>query len=287
MKICTKCKIEKPESEFYKNINNGLNSSCKKCERDYKSIKKYGFIKEKPIIVNGFKLCSKCNIIKEKNDFTPQKTGKDKLGSICKKCRTIYEKQRRNKKKINLCKCGCGNYCIKIYIRGHHSHNYKGRKQSEENKRKNRESHLGKKQSEESKQKRRDLCTIEKRKEISEKSKQLWNNSEYIKKQMISRRVSPNKMELFLLKILEEHFVGKYEFVGDGKFILGRKCPDFVDKENKKLIEFFGRNWHKPEDEFSRPQYFKQFGYDTLIIWSDEIKSGHLLEKLNKFINNV
>ena len=36
MKTCTKCKIEKPLSEFYKGISykGGFNTKCKKCFED-------------------------------------------------------------------------------------------------------------------------------------------------------------------------------------------------------------------------------------------------------------
>ncbi len=99
MKICTKCKIVKNESEFSKSKKHkdGLRYWCKECISNDYFIKKYGFIPEKPIITEGFKLCTKCKIIKNKNEFLRDKTKIDGLYSSCKKC---GEKYRGKNKKI-------------------------------------------------------------------------------------------------------------------------------------------------------------------------------------------
>lgn len=78
----------------------------------------------------------------------------------------------------------------------------------------------------------------------------------------------PNCVELELSKILDELFFKSYKYVGDGSFMLGRKNPDFIDETNKKIIELFGKIWHKDEDELIRIEYFKKLGYDTLVLWT-------------------
>ena len=57
----------------------------------------------------------------------------------------------------------------------------------------------------------------------------------------------------------------------------------------KKLIELFGDYWHSKErtgiepkeHERKRIEHFKQFGFDTLIIWEHELKD------LNKVKNRI
>ena len=40
----------------------------------------------------------------------------------------------------------------------------------------------------------------------------------------------------------------------------------------KKCIELYGNYWHKNDNPQDRIDLFKQFGYDTLIIWEHELK---------------
>ena len=56
--------------------------------------------------------------------------------------------------------------------------------------------------------------------------------------------------------------------------VLGGKIPDWVNVNGKKrVIELYGNYFHNPKyfPEKQTPEdrinYFKQFGYDTLIIW--------------------
>lgn len=57
----------------------------------------------------------------------------------------------------------------------------------------------------------------------------------------------------------------------------------FVARQ-KKLIDFFGRCWHKPEDEETRIVHFRQYGFNTLIIWEEELSNLEILkEKIRTF----
>lgn len=72
--------------------------------------------------------------------------------------------------------------------------------------------------------------------------------------------------------------------LGDGSVILEGKIPDFINiNGQKKIIELFGNYWHKEGDEQTRKEYFNKYGYETLIIWEEEMKN---LENVkNKLIN--
>ena len=49
----------------------------------------------------------------------------------------------------------------------------------------------------------------------------------------------------------------------------------------KKLIELYGDYWHKGENPEIKKNYFKKFGFDTLIIWERELSN---LDKLSKTV---
>jgi len=83
----------------------------------------------------------------------------------------------------------------------------------------------------------------------------------------------PNYSERVLGKVLNKLFPKEWKYVGDGKFWIGYKCPDFVNVNGKKkVIELFGNIWHDKKDEFLRSKHFKKFGFDTLVIWVKDLK---------------
>ena len=106
----------------------------------------------------------------------------------------------------------------------------------------------------------------------SDKMKEKWKTETYVRRQMQSKKVKPNKAEAKLDKLLQKYFPNQWKYVGDGQFILGGKCPDFVNMNGRKqLIELFGNYWHKDDNSQDRINYFKQYGFNTLIIWENEL----------------
>jgi len=91
MKICSKCKVEKPFDEFYKQSSSkdGHNSWCKHCTKHRQILEKTN-----PIDLNN-KICSKCKLEKPLSNFAKTKKIKSGYISICKKCRWATEKKRR------------------------------------------------------------------------------------------------------------------------------------------------------------------------------------------------
>jgi very-short-patch-repair endonuclease len=123
---------------------------------------------------------------------------------------------------------------------------------------------------------------------ISKSLKNLWKDPKFREEMLykmfkaFARR--PTKVEKKLIQLINKYNL-PFEYVGDGKLIIGGKIPDFIDIKNKKIIEVFGNYWHDKEDEIKRANYFKKYGYDTLIIWQDELNNEqNVLEKINKFI---
>jgi len=100
-----------------------------------------------------------------------------------------------------------------------------------------------------------------------------------------SLHLKPNKPEIQLNGILQKLFPNEYKYVGDLSFILGGKNPDFMNVNGqKKLIELYGDYWHKDDNPQDRKDLFKQFGFDTLVVWEKELKDKENLNvKLETF----
>lgn len=118
---------------------------------------------------------------------------------------------------------------------------------------------------------------------MSKNTKRLWQTPEYVAKQMRARNVCPNKAETFLDEFFQDLLPNEYKFVGDGKdedFIIAGKCPDFVNiNGQKKIIELFGEPFHAPKEEQERIDLFAQYGYQTLIIWYNELENLQAVEE--------
>lgn len=127
--------------------------------------------------------------------------------------------------------------------------------------------------------------TLKAKKKISKASIRHWKNPNYARK--VKHSISPNKDEIFLLSLLEKLFPQLYKFVGNHKFRIGRKFPDFVNQSENKVIELYGDYYHKNQNPQDRIEYFKPFGYDTLVIWSSELYDNieNTINRLYEFHN--
>jgi very-short-patch-repair endonuclease len=94
----------------------------------------------------------------------------------------------------------------------------------------------------------------------------------------------PNKSEKRLRNLLFERAF-PFQYTGNGSFVIGGLCPDFVNLQDKRVIELFGDYWHKPEEEEGRKKAFAEFGYETLIIWEHELQDENaVLTKIESWI---
>lgn len=102
-----------------------------------------------------------------------------------------------------------------------------------------------------------------------------------------SLKRKPTKPEIALDRILQDLFPGEYKYVGDFQTWIGGKNPDFMNVNGqKKLIEMFGDYWHQGENPQKRIDHFKQFGFNTLVIWQSELeKDQGVFEKIKQFHN--
>ena len=100
---------------------------------------------------------------------------------------------------------------------------------------------------------------------------------------MLLRR-TPNRDEQFLIDFFKTKNL-PYIFVGNGSVIIDNRNPDFINSNGqKKIFEFFGEHWHKPEDEIVKRRIYRKYGFDLLVIWGRDIKNKEtLLEKVLEF----
>jgi len=165
------------------------------------------------------------------------------------------------------------------------SESMKGKRMGDENpakrievRRKIAESKLGKPRS------------LETRKKLSITWKEKWkNDTVFVNKWIKSQNLRPNKKEQYLIDLFKREKI-PFNYVGDFKYMIGRKCPDFINKYNNQIIEFFGNHWHTKEEEKEKINYFKEYGYDCLVIWQSELnKEEILLNKIRNFafISNI
>lgn len=95
-KVCGKCKIEKPVSEFSKDsrTKDGLQARCKGCWREYHQQRS-----RQPKTVVGEKHCNKCDTTKAVSEFSKDSHAKDGLRTRCRSCDSQYHQQKKSRPK--------------------------------------------------------------------------------------------------------------------------------------------------------------------------------------------
>jgi len=173
----------------------------------------------------------------------------------------------------------------------------KGKSLTEEHKEKLRISHLGQrpnrrgfKHTSDSIEKMRmrklgKVVSLETKEKMRATLKRKWESPIYAEKMIKAWKFTPNKQEIKLLKMLETMYPGEWKFVGDGQVIIAGRCPDFINVNGqKKIIELFGDYWHKGENPQNRADLFKPFGYETLVIWENEMKyTNSVKDRIERF----
>lgn len=114
-----------------------------------------------------------------------------------------------------------------------------------------------------------------------------WGDPDYVKNFIGKAHASPNKVEAKLFELINSLCPNEWRFVGDGSLVVGTKCPDFVNDSKNLLIELFGDYWHQGENPSDKINYFRGFGYETLVIWESEFyKDPEALSETIKLFNN-
>ena len=96
MKTCIKCLIEKPETEFYKDVRSStgrVETTCKKCRIDAQSLREKP---KHPVQQTGSKYCKSCSKIKGVEKFSVNRMNLDGREKECKDC--ISKKKRLDRR---------------------------------------------------------------------------------------------------------------------------------------------------------------------------------------------
>ena len=96
-----------------------------------------------------------------------------------------------------------------------------------------------------------------------------------------------NVHEYYLDLLIQKIAPNTFEFVGDGKLFIGTLCPDWISKDRKLIIEYYG----KPRfDRRKRPtieekkEYYEKLGYKVLIL-RDFYNPDKLEKQIRDFVN--
>lgn len=123
----------------------------------------------------------------------------------------------------------------------------------------------------------------------------------YFEKYKIPRRKAfeavrrkPTAPELMLEDIITRNRL-PYRYVGNGAVWFEGCNPDFINVDGAKgIIELFGDYWHTTkikswrETESGRQYHFAKFGFQTLIVWENELENEKaVVKKIQRFTQSL
>lgn len=147
---------------------------------------------------------------------------------------------------------------------------------------------FGKKHSKETRNK---ISTIQKRTSAFHR---LNKDEAFQLKRMKAMEIRPTKPESLLISIINKYSL-PFDYIGDGKKMIGHVNPDFIHNDGRKVcIEVFGDYWHNRkgmmwhQTEEGRKKYLSKYGYETLILWEHEFKLDNaeeiILNKMEGYV---
>ena len=155
---------------------------------------------------------------------------------------------------------------------------------SEETKKKLKKASLGKHYSLETEFKKGHIMSKKTREKISiackKATKQLWQGEKFRKKVSIGLKRRPTSLEKEMIKIIKKYKM-PYKYVGDCSFRIGSKNPDFIHKNEKKLIEVSNTIHHSKKYPKKRSDYFAKYGWQSYIFRTNKLNEEKILEVLN------
>lgn len=207
--------------------------------------------------------------------------GKERAKEIRKKLSEKHKSiENRGRFKKGMVSYNRGKKCLwvtKRNLENNPSHNPKVRKKISIAKK-------GKKHSEETKKKMR------------ERWKDLEYRKEILKKQTQNNKINKKEETIY---VIIKRFSDDFLYTGNGKFwvsgtvrgILKSFNPDFIDKKRKLIIEFYGDYFHKKqknkENDMLREEIYLKRGHKILIIWQSELEKdiNGIINKIHSFIS--
>ena len=119
--------------------------------------------------------------------------------------------------------------------------------------------------------------------------KKKWEEDKaYQQKMFVAQRRKPSGLEKKMMVLLKEIDLLDWEYTGDGRFRIGGKNPDFINKKTKQIIEVNGGPgyYHFQDESEKRIKFYEKRGYKVLIVWEKELlkKSNIIKNKIIKFV---
>jgi len=140
------------------------------------------------------------------------------------------------------------------------------------------------------------------KKKIGGSIRELWKNPKYAIMAMTNstktnKTARPNEPEKKVIRILKS-LSSNIKYVGDGTYWISGMNPDFVNEENKQIIEVFGCYWHcckkcrypnkdrQRQNDSSRISKFKALGYSVFVIWEHDLKERNTIaQRIQRFVS--
>jgi len=135
---------------------------------------------------------------------------------------------------------------------------------------------------------------------LSRKAKERWKKLsfeerkekvQHLFKEDVRKRVfksllkKPTSIEKRFMEICKEQNF-PFRYVGNGAILINGLNPDFINEEEKMIVEVLGEHWHTEEDVQRRQELFLNYGYKSLMIWQSELKNEkNLIQKVRKWSN--
>src|SRR3990167_2659673 len=103
------------------------------------------------------------------------------------------------------------------------------------------------------------------------------------------RNRGPNYQEVYLNLLIQSCCPGFFEFVGDGQFQVGGYFPDWVNKEEKAILEYVGWGQKLPsriKKMRRKLRVYKKLGYRVLVL--EEFRDVEKVKKLvSEFVSSL
>jgi len=123
-------------------------------------------------------------------------------------------------------------------------------------------------------------ATKEKQRQIK---KEAWKDPIYARRLSIAIGRKPNQDELYIDAILQLNFPAEWKYVGDGKFWIEGRNPDFVNVNGKKIvIEYNGFYRHTQEKDEAKTQHYAKYGFKTVNLYPKDLNDLETILK-NQF----
>lgn len=238
-------------------------------------------------------------------DCASRHRGKCKKFLNCKVCKMKFVSERRwqickdcrNRKVLCACNCGEKIPCTQTYVYGHSSR--VNTKKSAAWLARGRNYYWANLTKKEKERKAKALSIRTKHHwkigsyaDQPRKLRTRWENlSEKERAKLIrtareATKAKPNNPEKKLATILDRFFPRQFRLNVSGKIVVNGRVPDFVHAKKKVLVEMFGHYWHgeftgvdERKNEKARKAYFQKSGFNTAVIWENDLKDEQLVKK--------